>query len=95
MAARERLPFAPMGLRRIRSTRSQVGLGPQERLANVRGAFLVPPERADDIRGRRVLLVDDVFTTGATVSAAARALKRAGAAEVDVLVFARVAADAR
>lgn len=95
LAGRERLPFAPVSLRRIRSTRSQVGLGPQERLANVRGAFLVPPERADDIRGRRVLLVDDVFTTGATVSAAARALKRAGAAEVDVLVFARVAADAR
>ncbi|ALN74334.1 ComF family protein [Aureimonas sp. AU20] len=85
-------PFAPMALRRTRRTRSQVGLGPAERLANVRGAFEVPAREVGAVSGRRVLLVDDVFTTGATVSSAVRALKRAGAREVDVLVFARVAA---
>lgn len=84
--------FAPMALRRVKRTRSQVGLGPSERQANVRGAFEVPAAHLPDIKGKRVLLVDDVFTTGATVSAAVRALKRGGAREVDVLVFARVAA---
>ncbi|WP_182085172.1 ComF family protein [Aureimonas sp. ME7] len=93
IARRENLPYAPLCLKRARATHSQVGLGPSEREANVRGAFAVPPGRAHEIRGKRVVLVDDVYTTGATVSAATRALKRAGAAEVDVLVFARVAAD--
>ncbi len=60
----------------------------------MRGAFEVVKGREGEVRGRRVLLVDDVYTTGATVSAATRALKKAGAAEVDVLVFARVAAGA-
>ncbi len=58
------------------------------RRRNVLGAFRVPqPER---VAGRRVLLVDDVLTTGATVEACARALKRAGAAKVNVLALARV-----
>ncbi len=87
-----RPPYAPTALRRKRRTRSQVGLGPAEREANVRGAFEVPPSEKRVVEGRRVLLVDDVFTTGATVSSAVRALRRAGAREVDVLVFARVAA---
>jgi ComF family protein len=78
-------------LRRIRATRPQVGLGESERIANVRGAFRVPASHRAAIAGRRVVLVDDVLTTGATVSAATRALKRAGAARVDVLTFARVA----
>jgi ComF family protein len=94
IARAERLAYAPLCLRRKRATRSQVGLGPAERLENVRGAFEVTAGREAEVRGRRVLLVDDVFTTGATVSAATRALKRAGAAEVSVLVFARVAAGA-
>lgn len=87
-----RLPYAPLALARVKPTLSQVGLGRKERRDNVRGAFKVPADRRREIEGRRVLLVDDVFTTGATVSSATRALKRAGAADVDVLTFARVAA---
>ena len=54
------------------------------------GAFRVPPEAEIRVRGRQVLVVDDVYTTGATVFAVAKALKKAGAANVDVLTFARV-----
>ena len=56
----------------------------------MQGAFKVAPYRSADIQGRRVVLIDDVLTTGATVDACARALLRAKAASVDVLVFARV-----
>jgi len=82
--------FAPTALRRIRATTQQVGLSARERDANVRGAFRVAADEAMKIAGRRVLLVDDVYTTGATVKAATRALIRGGAAAVDVLTFARV-----
>ncbi|MCC2110657.1 MAG: ComF family protein [Hyphomicrobiales bacterium] len=75
---------------RVRSTRQQVGLTARERAENVRGAFRVPAEQRIIVDGRHVVLVDDVLTSGATVSAATRALKRAGASKVDVLVFARV-----
>jgi ComF family protein len=75
-------------LRRIKATAQQVGLTANERDRNVRGAFKVVDRGA--VAGRRVLLVDDVYTTGATVKAATRELMRAGAAQVDVLVFARV-----
>ncbi|HEY0303272.1 MAG TPA: phosphoribosyltransferase family protein, partial [Rhizomicrobium sp.] len=60
------------------------------RRRNMLGAFKVPPGHKSAIRGRNVLLVDDVLTTGATVDACARALKRAGAAKVLVLALARV-----
>lgn len=83
--------YAPTALVRARATRSQVGLGRELRRTNVRGAFAVPARQKPAVAGRRVLLVDDVFTTGATVASATRALKRAGAADVDVLCFARVA----
>jgi predicted amidophosphoribosyltransferase len=75
---------------RIRPTPQQVGLSASERDRNVRGAFKVMEDQRVTIAGRRVLLVDDVYTTGATAKAATRALERAGAAAVDVLVFARV-----
>ena len=84
------LPFEPGALVRSRMTRQQVGLGTRERQDNVRGAFKVPEEGDIKVRGRRVLVVDDVYTTGATVSAAARALRKAGAAKIHVLTFARV-----
>jgi predicted amidophosphoribosyltransferase len=71
-------------------TRQQVGLAVAERQDNVRAAFRVPTEHDITVRGRRILLVDDVYTTGATVSSVAKALKRGGAAAVDVLTFARV-----
>ncbi|WP_287196578.1 phosphoribosyltransferase family protein, partial [Mesorhizobium sp.] len=71
-------------------TRQQVGLERREREENVRAAFRVPEEAEIEIAGRRVLLIDDVYTTGATVRAVAKALKKGGAGTVDVLTFARV-----
>ena len=76
----------------MKPTPPQVGLSRAQRAANVQGAFRVPDERRHEIAGLRVLLVDDVMTSGASANAAARALLRAGAAAVDVLVFARVVA---
>ena len=78
----------PLILRRVRPTRPQVGLGPEARRRNVRRAFAVAEGRAEILRGREVLLVDDVLTTGATAEACCRALKQAGAARVGVAVFA-------
>jgi len=75
-------------LRRVKATRSQVGLSRAQRAENVQGAFRLA-ERAT-VRGLNVVLVDDVLTSGATANAGARALLRAGAKRVDVLVFARV-----
>ncbi|QIG95833.1 MULTISPECIES: ComF family protein [unclassified Bradyrhizobium] len=77
-------------LRRVRATEQQIGLSRKDRASNVQGAFGVAAERKADIQGRRVILVDDVLTSGATVDACARALLRAKASQVDVLVFARV-----
>lgn len=79
LGARLGLDVCADALRRVRDTRSQVGLSRQERQRNVSDAFTA---RADRVAGRRVLLVDDVVTTGATLSACAASLYRAGAAEV-------------
>ncbi|MDX7953602.1 ComF family protein [Lichenihabitans sp. Uapishka_5] len=84
------LPLDLDGLTRVKPTRSQVGLSRTERADNIQGAFRVAPDAKGRFRSRRVLLVDDVLTTGATVNAVSRALLRDGAATVDVLVFARV-----
>lgn len=83
-------PFEPGGLRRVKPTRQQVGLGLRARQDNVRGAFLTPEAQIPRIAGRSILLVDDVLTTGATLGSASRALIRAGAEQVNVLTFARV-----
>jgi ComF family protein len=90
LAAMSDVPFDPSILLRTRRTRQQVGLAVNERLDNVRGAFAVPEEMRIRLAGKCVLLVDDVYTTGATVKAAAKVLMKAGAAAVDALVFARV-----
>lgn len=82
-------PLLPATLLRTKRTSQQVGLGARARQDNVRGAFTIPAARAADVFGRRIVLVDDVYTTGATVSAATRALKKAGASDVTVLTFAR------
>jgi ComF family protein len=82
--------LASEALRRIRATEQQIGLSRPQRAANVQGAFKVAADRMADIQGRRIVLIDDVLTSGATTDACARALLRAKAAQVDVLVFARV-----
>jgi len=84
------LAFESGALIRVRPTRQQVGLTATRRQVNLRGAFSVPEQREIAVAGRSILLVDDVYTTGATVSAAAKVLLRAGAAHVDVLTFSRV-----
>ena len=90
IATRTGIAFEPSAVKRVKVTRQQVGLGHNEREDNVRAAFAVPLESDILVRGRRVLLVDDVYTTGATVSSLSKCLLRAGAASVDVLTFARV-----
>lgn len=84
--------YDPFVLERVRPTRRQVGLSATQREENVRGAFRVPEAARGRIASQPVLLVDDVYTSGATAKAATRALLRGGAASVDVLTFARVAA---
>jgi ComF family protein len=79
---------------RVKATKAQVGLSRAQRADNVQGAFRTPAKAEPRVKGRRVVLIDDVLTSSATVNAAARALLRAGAANVDVLVFARVVTDA-
>lgn len=77
-------------VQRIRKTRQQVGLSGDGRQRNVAGAFAVHPDALVRTRGRRVVLVDDVYTTGATVKAVTRSLRKAGIDAVDVVTFARV-----
>ncbi len=94
IAVQSNKPYMPRVLQRVRATKQQVGLKVNERHANVRGAFRVPESQQINIIGKRVLLIDDVLTTGATLSAASRALLRGGAEIVDCLTFARVASNA-
>lgn len=82
-----RFPKARRVFIRARATTPQTGLGKPERRRNIRGAFSVVDPRC--VAGRRILLVDDVYTTGATADEAARALTRSGAADVDILTLAR------
>jgi ComF family protein len=91
VSAASGVPIAANALKRVKFTAQQVGLSRSERATNVQGAFRVPPEGKAEVAGRRLVLVDDVLTSGATVEGCAKALLRAGATNVDVLVFARVA----
>ena len=84
------VPISVLSLKRKRPTRSQVGLSEHQRQRNVSGAFAVDKRGKKLIDGSNILLIDDVLTTGATAEACARALTRAGAARVDVLVLALV-----
>jgi ComF family protein len=89
-ARRAGVTHLPDLLERHRATGSQGGLGPLQRARNVAGAFRLNPRYADRVKGSRIVLVDDVLTTGATVGACARTLRRGGAARIDVLTLARV-----
>lgn len=87
------IPLEPKALVRVHAARRQEGLSLDERLANVAGAFAVPdPER---VEGKRVLLVDDVITTGATAAACVQALLAAGAQSIFAVALATVEFDAR
>ena len=87
------IAWDPLALQRARRTATQVGLTHDQRRRNVQGAFAVGKQRTDAIRDRAIVLLDDVITTGATVGACARALKRAGARRVDVLALGLVTPD--
>ncbi len=82
--------YRPELIRRIRPTPAQVGLSSDQRRRNLVGAFSVPASQRKHIAGRNILIVDDVITTGSTLNACARALRRAGAARIDALALAIV-----
>jgi ComF family protein len=86
-----RKPVKPFALARTRSTAHQVGLTRAQRAGNVASVFRVPESELATVSGKAIVLIDDVITSGATASAAAAALKRAGARRVDVLALAIVA----
>jgi ComF family protein len=91
LAASKPHAFAPDLLQRVKATATQDGKKRAERMENVSGAFSVAPRWRGGVPGGRILLIDDVMTTGATLSECAGICLAAGAAEVNVLVMARVA----
>src|SRR4029077_16594976 len=90
-----RVALAARSLQRVKFHAQHVVVSRTQRAANIQGAFQVPPDAKAEVVGRRLVLVDDVLTSGATVEGCAKALLRAGARNVDVLVFARVAEGGR
>ncbi len=90
LARRAGLAYWPGALQRRRAGESQAGKSGAGRRRNVAGAYVCPPAWQARLKGRRILLIDDVMTTGATAEACARALLRAGARAVDLAVVARV-----
>ena len=93
LADRHGLEWCPDLLRRPRPTPTHAGRGVDGRFANLQGAIEAHPARRDRIRGRRILLIDDVMTSGATLAAASEACLAAGAGDVRVLTLARAAKD--
>jgi ComF family protein len=90
VARLSRRRYDPTIVSRVKPTQQQVGLGARQRQDNVRGAFKVDVEAEIDVAGRKLVVVDDVYTTGATVAAVSKALRKAGAVRIDVLTFSRV-----
>ncbi len=90
LASLSGVPVADDWVMRIRSTKPLKGAGRAARAKMMRGAFAVPDAAREAVAGARILLVDDVFTSGATTGAIARVLKRAGASDVRVMAWARV-----
>jgi ComF family protein len=87
LSANRLCPMHALALERVRPTLPQVGLGGEERRRNMANAFRVRP--AGRFSGKSVLLIDDIYTTGATADECAKVLRRAGASSVDVAVLAR------
>lgn len=85
--------YFPEALLRYKKTASQGYMNFRQRQKNVRNAFMVPPRHMSAIQGKSIVLVDDVYTTGATVKECSKALKKAGAGKVYVLALARVVKD--
>jgi ComF family protein len=92
VAARWEIECSSDALRRSESARSQTRLTPEERLSNVAGAFSVPDSARDAVRGRHLILLDDVVTTGATLRSCASALFAAGARTLSYMTFGRAPA---
>ncbi len=90
LSSRTGVAYFPDALVRVRATRGQGGQSAAGRRRNVAGAFRVAPGWRGRVKGRRLVVIDDVLTTGATLEGCARALKSAGAASVDIAVIARV-----
>lgn len=90
LAIQTGLPVDLQSLQRPKKTKTQVGLSQKQRKSNLEGAFKIHNNHIEMISNRTILLIDDVITTGATVNAAAKTLKRAGATNVNVLSLARV-----
>jgi ComF family protein len=93
LSRRTGMPYLPSVLVRTKRTHRQIGLSARARQENVRAAFAVSAGHEAEVFGKRLVLIDDVYTTGATVAAATRALKKAGAAQVSVLTFAMALAE--
>ncbi len=93
LAAQTKLEACPDILRRTRHTGTQEGRGRDQRFQNLDGAIAVHPRHRERLRDCKVLLIDDVLTSGATLAACADACLAAGAADVDVLALARVVKD--
>ncbi len=84
------LEIEPLLVRRVKPTRAQIGLTAKQREKNVKGAFAVVPQLLEKLHGKRVILVDDVITTGSTVNAISAELKKNGVGRIDVISFSRV-----